>query len=219
MSVSEKERKHRRWSKSSVASYVTQSAEPIMFLHAVSAFLVSTVYSSLRLDKVCRVGSDWFGNGEVSTSRFCLPLFSSFFALPFTGTSYSEDLCDEIDNGDHDDEQDYVQKTANNLSAAETYAMQVPAFVFIIMAGAWSDKYGNIQRKCKLFLMLLKQHCCRQADHNIPFNTGHAAIKCLCHVQRNILRGNVSGLVAFHFDFWAHWRHQRILCWDVCLCC
>ncbi len=97
--------------------------------------------------------------------------------------------------------------------------MQVPAFVFIIMAGAWSDKYGNIQRKCKLILMLLKQHCCRQADHNIPFNTGHAAIKCLCHVQRNILRGNVSGLVAFHFNFWAHWRHQRILCWDVCLCC
>ncbi len=82
MSVSEKERKHRRWSKSSVASYVTQSAEPIMFLHAVSAFLVSTVYSSLRLDKVCRVGSDWFGNGEVSTSRFCLPIFSSFLPFP-----------------------------------------------------------------------------------------------------------------------------------------
>ncbi len=43
---------------------VVRSIEPVMFMHAVSALLVSTVYSSLRLDKVCRVGSDWFGNGK-----------------------------------------------------------------------------------------------------------------------------------------------------------
>ncbi len=58
------------------------------------------------------------------------------------GTSYSDEICDELDNGDHEDEQNHVQEQANYLTMAETYLMYVPAVLYLILAMAWSDRHG-----------------------------------------------------------------------------
>ena len=58
------------------------------------------------------------------------------------GTTYPDWLCDELDNGDHEEEQAHVQQQANNISVAETYLNRVPSLFVIAMLGAWSDKHG-----------------------------------------------------------------------------
>jgi len=62
--------------------------EPVVFFYALGFSITIIVSPQLYLEKICTVGSVWFGNGS----------------------TYSQETCDNIDNGDHNSTQDYVQK-------------------------------------------------------------------------------------------------------------
>ncbi len=63
--------------------------------------------------------------------------------LLLQGTTYSDLVCDELDNGEHEEAQDHVQTEANYLTMAETYLTQIPALFFVVAATAWADKHGT----------------------------------------------------------------------------
>jgi len=56
---------------SDALSYIKKeiSVEPVLFLCGISYNLVANIYNSLKQEKVCKVGSRWFGDGKVYTNQ------------------------------------------------------------------------------------------------------------------------------------------------------
>ncbi len=46
------------------------SVEPATFLRGLSDNLVASVWNSLKIDKVCREGTQWFGDGTTANIKY-----------------------------------------------------------------------------------------------------------------------------------------------------
>lgn len=106
------------------------SVEPFILIWGFGHTLVATPTSSLYFDKVCKVGSVWFGNGS----------------------TYPDEVCDHIDNGTFDEVQDYVQETVADMHLVVSLCEGIPPIIFVLFIGPWSDNFG---RKTLLILPII----------------------------------------------------------------
>lgn len=105
-----------------VANFLSNvTLEPAIFIWTLGWSIQSVIISQLQYEKVCKLGSDWFGNG----------------------TSFDDDVCDALDNGEHDEEQEMVQKAVANLHLTMSLVQAVPVIFFSMFMGAWSDRFGR----------------------------------------------------------------------------
>ena len=95
--------------------------EPFIFIWAFGHTLVATPTSSLYFDKVCKVGSVWFGNGS----------------------TYPDEVCDHLDNGTFGEVQNYVQETVADIHLVVSLCQGIPPIIFVLFIGPWSDKFGR----------------------------------------------------------------------------
>ncbi len=119
------------------------TVEPVMFLYEMSIAVHASIDQSIVMDKICVVGSFWFGNGwptETKAGSLTRPN-ERFFSPP--GTTYPEDVCETLDNGENEEVQKYVQVSANKFKAVHASIVGVLNVVFLLFGGAWSDRYGN----------------------------------------------------------------------------
>lgn len=97
------------------------SVEPIVFLWSIGSSLTMVVTPTLYFDKICKVGSNWFGNG----------------------TTFSDYVCDHLDNGNYTEEQEYVQKVYSQVHLVTSYVGALVPVLFIVFLGPWSDRAGR----------------------------------------------------------------------------
>ena len=51
------------------------------------------------------------------------------------GSTYFPDVCDHLDNGEHDDEQAYVQKTVSSINFTVSLLQAIPPVIFLVFVG------------------------------------------------------------------------------------
>ena len=69
----------------------------------------------LCLHNLRQVGSVWFGDGS----------------------SYPDEVCDHLDNGEYDDIQTYVQKTISSINLTVMLCQAIPPVIFLLFIGQW----------------------------------------------------------------------------------
>lgn len=119
-----------RFSKLVVHCFKTLTIEPFIFLWAFGVMLTVTPSYSLYFDKVCKVGSTWFGDGS----------------------HWSDDICDHVDNGTFGEIQNYVQGVVADMHLVVSVCQSIPPVIFILFIGPWSDNFG---RKTLLILPVI----------------------------------------------------------------
>ena len=97
------------------------TVEPIIFMHGLTLAFAIVITPTLYYEKICKVGSYWFGNG----------------------TTFSDEICDHLDNGNHTEEQEYVQRVYSELILVSRYCQAIVPLLIILMVGPWSDKAGR----------------------------------------------------------------------------
>ena len=105
------------------------TVEPVMLFFALGVGILPIVLNQLYFDKVCKTGSNLFGNG----------------------TSYSDKICDNLDSGDYEDIENFVQKQVAKITAVSNFLQAIPPLIFVWILGAWSDRFG---RKFLMFISL-----------------------------------------------------------------
>ena len=76
------------------------SVEPIMFLYFFGYTMQTVFVQALYYEKICKVGSFWFNNGS----------------------TFDDEICDHLDNGNNSEVQIYVQKTYAQMFFFLNYA-------------------------------------------------------------------------------------------------
>jgi len=97
------------------------TVEPVVFFYSLGFSITMLPSANLYFDKTCKVGSVIFGNGS----------------------TYHDDICDNLDNGDFDDVQEYVQKTVATIQLVTLFVKGIPPIIFALFIGPWSDKFGR----------------------------------------------------------------------------
>ena len=59
------------------------------------------------------------------------------------GLKFSDEVCDHLDNGDHEEEQKYVQTVYSQVNLVVMYCQAIPPVVILIFLGPWSDRAGR----------------------------------------------------------------------------
>lgn len=95
--------------------------EPCIMLFALGNTLISVQMSNLQIEKTCKVGSYFFSNG----------------------TTYGNEVCDNLSNGSFSGEQKEVQKITANVDMYSDLMKQVPLMIFALFLGPWSDAAGR----------------------------------------------------------------------------
>jgi len=95
--------------------------EPVVFLYGLGISISFVVSPALYMEKICTVGSVWFGNGS----------------------SYDKETCKIFDDGNHTELQDYVQKTYASIQLVTMFVKGIPPIIFALFIGPWSDKFGR----------------------------------------------------------------------------
>lgn len=99
------------------------TVEPVLFLHAMSFAVASVFYTNMMVDKVCTLQ-----------------------------LNYSADICDHLDSGDHEEEQNAVQKITNVYQLYCSWIQSSLGIFAMVLLGAWSDTKG---RKVPLLVPLI----------------------------------------------------------------
>lgn len=97
------------------------TVEPVVVFWWFGLAIQLVVTPQLYYEKVCKLGSSIFGNGS----------------------SYPEDVCDHLDNGNYDHIQDEVQKTVSRMNFVMMFVSSVPSIIFVLFVGPWSDRAGR----------------------------------------------------------------------------
>ena len=97
------------------------SVEPVVFLYCLGMTVATFITQNIYYDKICKVGSVWFGNG----------------------TTFPEELCNQLDNGNFTEEQKYVQEIYNQMIMVVRFGNAFVPAVFILFLGPWSDVGGR----------------------------------------------------------------------------
>ena len=105
----------------------TITVEPLLFLYALGFAPVNVYQQPLYFDKICNVGA---------------PLFTN-------GTHFNQTVCDGLDSGKFSEEQEFVQKTYTTMNLVTLFLKGVPAVIFALFIGPWSDRFGR-----KMLMML-----------------------------------------------------------------
>ena len=101
--------------------YKNITVEPILFFLFFGIAVQAVLNSNLYYEKICKVGSAWFNNG----------------------TTFSDEICDQLDNGNNSAYQTYVQKTYAKVHFFLNYAQGIPPIFFVLFLGPWSDHAGR----------------------------------------------------------------------------
>ncbi|XP_068215350.1 proton-coupled folate transporter-like [Palaemon carinicauda] len=99
------------------------TVEPLLFLHAMSYAVASVFNTNMMVDKVCKLQ-----------------------------LNYSQDVCDNLDSGDHELEQDAVQKVTSVYQLYCNWIESSLGIFVMVLLGAWSDTKG---RKLPLIVPLV----------------------------------------------------------------
>ena len=78
------------------------TVEPVMLFFALGLGFLPIVLNQLYFDKVCKTGSDLFGNG----------------------TSFPDNICDNIDSGDYEEVENFVQKQVAKITAVSNFLQE-----------------------------------------------------------------------------------------------
>lgn len=97
------------------------TVEPCIMLFALGNTLISVQMSNLQIEKSCKVGSYFFSNG----------------------TTYANEVCENLSNGSFSEEQKQVQKITANVDMYSDLMKQIPLMVFALFLGPWSDQAGR----------------------------------------------------------------------------
>jgi len=103
------------------------SIEPAVILMSLGFCMFGVQISNLYIEKTCKVGSYFFGNG----------------------TTYPDEVCDNLFNGSFPDEQEAVQKVVADVEMYSNLIKQIPQVIFALFLGPWSDRAGR-----KMLIML-----------------------------------------------------------------
>ncbi len=74
------------------------------------------------------------------------------------GTTYPEAVCNELDNGNHDDEAEFVQETGAKLTMAGAYMSDVPVILAVLYVTPWAARHGMIIATLVLLGLVLVSH-------------------------------------------------------------
>lgn len=83
--------------------------EPVVFLMAFGMGVSGIITLQLYFEKTCKIGSSWYIHGVSVKTKYIqyLTCIGSRFG---NGTFFPEDVCDHLDDGEHEREQEYVQE-------------------------------------------------------------------------------------------------------------
>ena len=95
------------------------TVEPAYMLFALGASLIGVQTSNLQIEKVCKVGGYFLGNGTTYEDEVSL-------LLPFMS---HVQVCDYLANGSFPDQQKAVQKVAANVDMYSDIMKQVLKFI------------------------------------------------------------------------------------------
>jgi len=104
------------------------NVEPVVFLFLFGTYLISLPERNFILTKTCTSGSALFGN-----------------------KTFSQEVCENLADGNHSSEQQEVQSTVQKFNSAALVLKTIPLIFVIIFLGSWCDKGG---RKRILFLCI-----------------------------------------------------------------
>ena len=97
------------------------TVEPILFFLLLGIAVQAVLNSNLYYEKICKVGSGWFNNG----------------------TTFSDEICDQLDNGNHSIYQTFVQKTFAKIHFVLNCIQGIAPIFFVLFLGPWSDNAGR----------------------------------------------------------------------------
>jgi len=95
--------------------------EPVVILMNLGWTMYWVQTANLYIEKTCKVGSFFFGNG----------------------TTFSNEVCDNLFNGTFPEEQEYVQTVVANVEMVSNLIKQIPCVIFALFLGPWSDRAGR----------------------------------------------------------------------------
>jgi len=97
------------------------TVEPPVFFFAFAIGMTLVSNKDLLKEKTCREGSSLFGNG----------------------TTYGSSICDDLLEDEYEDQERYVEHQASRVGYISAALQAIPAILFALFAGAWSDVYGR----------------------------------------------------------------------------
>lgn len=97
------------------------SVEPPVFFFALSVGLVLNSNFDLYFERTCELGSSLFGNG----------------------TTYSEEVCANLDKPENKEAETYVEFQIYRLVFVSAAIKALPCIVLAMLAGPWSDRFGR----------------------------------------------------------------------------
>ncbi|XP_076045698.1 putative peptidoglycan muropeptide transporter SLC46 [Oratosquilla oratoria] len=111
---------------------------------------------------------------------------------------YSEEICDNIGNGNHTEEMNRVQKASADIIMFKDFIINFPNLFFVMIMGPWSDRHG---RKLSLLLPALGSVLGSGLAFGCAYYPVRAEYMLLSVVPQGILGSSMSSKM---MGVWAH---------------